>query len=272
MRIVERITDLNLPGDRKIGFVPTMGAFHEGHLSLMRTAAQHCDFVVASLFVNPLQFGPDEDFHKYPRNLEDDAAMAEQVGVHVLFAPLRSEIYRREPTTTIRVPEISEKWEGEHRPGHFDGVATVVAKLINIVSPQVAYFGRKDFQQCAVIKRMASDLDMRLEICVEPTVRESDGLAMSSRNRYLSESERAKAPKIYKTLCECRDQILVVQDVAQVLAKGRSLLSIDDFDVEYLAYVCDDTLQPLMKIEKNSTIICAAKLGVTRLIDNVSVV
>jgi pantoate--beta-alanine ligase len=200
LRIVRNIADLHLDRDKRIGFVPTMGALHDGHASLMRAAAKETEVVVASIFVNPLQFGPKEDFARYPRDLDADAEIAAANGVDVLFAPDQSEIYPRKRMTTIVVPEVTTLWEGAHRPGHFEGVATVVAKLFNLVRANVAYFGRKDFQQCAVIRRMVLDLNIPIEISIQPTLREKDGLAMSSRNRYLSPDARNRAKDIYDSL------------------------------------------------------------------------
>lgn len=262
--------DLNIPRNQRVGFVPTMGAFHEGHLQLMRRAKEVCDVAVASLYVNPTQFGKGEDFANYPRDLMQDAELAKSAGVDILFAPSTEEIYPLDSMTTVKVSQVGELWEGEHRPGHFDGVATIVAKLFNIVRPDVAFFGRKDFQQCAVIKRLVADLNFNLDLYFEPTVRESDGLAMSSRNRYLSASERELAPRIFQTLMACRDQLRSGGSVASVLDSGASNLAESGFEVDYLAYVRDDTLEPLNSLVDESTLICAARLGNTRLIDNLA--
>ncbi len=248
-----------------------MGAFHEGHLQLMMRAREETDIVVTSLFVNPLQFGPLEDFSKYPRNLEQDAELARKVGVNVLFAPTASEMYSGANTTFIHVPDITDVWEGAIRPGHFDGVATVVGKLFHIIRPTVAYFGRKDFQQCAVISRMVSDLNFPLRISIEPTVREHDGLAMSSRNRYLSTSERQIAPVIFKTISISREKILKGLDVVETIEKAKSDLAKSGIEVQYLVYVDDCSLSSLSHLHNDSTIIFAGLLGSTRLIDNISV-
>jgi pantoate--beta-alanine ligase len=271
LRIVEKIEDLNLPSGGQIGFVPTMGAFHEGHLQLMRRSKESTDYTVVSLFVNPLQFGQGEDFDRYPRNLTLDSEMAESVGVDALFVPAVSVIYPNRLSTVVSVPEVTECWEGAHRPGHFDGVATVVAKLLNIVQADIAFFGRKDFQQCAVVQRMVADLNIKTAIAIEPTVREPDGLALSSRNRYLSEPDRQAAPSIYKALIECREQILAGAPVASALAQAHGLLEKFRFSVDYFAYVSDNSLQPIEVVQKGSTLICAAKIGSTRLIDNLQV-
>lgn len=270
MRIAERIADLNLPADKRIGFVPTMGAFHEGHLQLMRRAKEECDVAVGSLFVNPLQFGPSEDFAKYPRDLESDVAQAGAI-LDVLFTPTRDEIYPHNFASNITVAGVSERWEGAHRPGHFDGVATVVAKLFNIVKPDVAFFGRKDFQQCAVIEKMVRDLNIPVTISIEPTVREPDGLAMSSRNKYLSPEERGVAPKINEALTIAKESILADNDIEQVLAKAKARLRDAGFLVDYFAYVDNESLSPKSERQLASSLICAAKLGNTRLIDNIQV-
>lgn len=271
MRIARTISDLQLPSDKTIGFVPTMGALHEGHLQLMRRSREEAEISVISIFVNPLQFGPTEDFSRYPRDLHADAAMAESVGVDFVFAPDVSEIYPNQESTVVAVPEVTTLWEGAHRPGHFDGVSTVVAKLFNIVSPDTAFFGRKDFQQCMVIRRMVQDLNMRIHLSIEPTVREADGLAMSSRNRYLSQEQRAIAPKIFETLNLIKSEIKAGELPGKCLDDGNKLLSDLGFLIDYLAYVSDSTLAPLTNPESASTLIFAGKIGNTRLIDNVAV-
>lgn len=255
----------------RIGFVPTMGAFHEGHLQLMRRARQENDTVVVSIFVNPLQFGPGEDYEKYPRDLESDSAMAAKVGVDIIFTPSVAEVYKNQPTTTIHVPLVGDLWEGSHRPGHFEGVATVVAKLFNMVQPETAYFGRKDFQQCAVIRRMVEDLNMSVSLLFEPTFRESDGLAMSSRNRYLSTEERLIAPRMFEALNGDAESIRNGVPVPEVIQRRLELLGNLGFAVDYYALVNDLTLEPLTRLADSSTLISAATLGSTRLIDNVQV-
>lgn len=272
MRIVREAAELGFELNKSLGFVPTMGAFHEGHLELMRRARQACDQVVVSLFVNPLQFGEGEDFDRYPRNEAEDAAMAESVGVDVLFAPNVNEIYPYRPTTTVHVPVLGDKWEGQWRPGHFDGVATVVLKLFNLVQPNIAFFGRKDFQQCAVVKRLTRDLRLPLEISIEPTVREKDGLAMSSRNRYLSPKDRAIAPEIYARLMLSSEKIRGGEAPEIACAGAIDYLTSCGFSVDYFAYVDDETLEPLNDFSPNSSLIIAARLGGTRLIDNIQVV
>lgn len=253
-------------GRGDLGFVPTMGALHEGHLALMREARQRHDRVAISIFVNPLQFGAGEDLSRYPRNEERDFGLAEGVGADYVFAPDASEIYPR-LSTSIRVPEITNLWEGEFRPGHFDGVATVVAKLFHIVQPKAAYFGWKDLQQCLVIRRMVDDLNFPVELCFLDTVREPDGLALSSRNAYLSDNERKIAPKLYETLRKMYFDICSGQDVSQVLARGRETLDVAGFDVDYLELVSLEDLTPL-RSEADAAFLVAARLGKTRLIDN----
>lgn len=254
-----------------------MGAFHEGHLDLMREARKAKDLVVVSLFVNPTQFGKNEDFDSYPRDFERDREMAEGVGVDILFAPPVDEIYPGSSHlgegTTIHVPEVTERWEGAVRPGHFDGVATVVAKLFNIVRPGVAYFGQKDLQQCAVVQRMVRDLNIPLKIEVIRTRREPDGLAMSSRNAYLSPSNRAIAPALYREITSVAS-VLQGEDQAgtevdAVLSQARDNLASSGFSVDYVEWVDAGSLAPIRSKSPQSAIIAAARLGKTRLIDNV---
>jgi pantoate--beta-alanine ligase len=271
LRIARTIAELDLDHSRRIGFVPTMGALHEGHASLMRAAANECEIAVASIFVNPLQFGPDEDFAQYPRDLDQDSEIAMANGIQVLFAPEPSEVYQRPKICTISVPEVADLWEGAHRPGHFEGVATVVAKLFNIVRPDVAFFGRKDFQQCAVIRRMVEDLNFPTRLSIEPTLREPDGLAMSSRNRYLTEEQRGLASEIYASLVTAKSQIHSGLAVDLALSQAKRHLEALGFDVDYFAYVDDANLAPLTEKSSDSTLITAAKIGNTRLIDNISV-
>jgi len=193
---------------KTIGFVPTMGYFHEGHLSLMRRARQECDVVVVSIYVNPLQFGPREDFNRYPRDLQRDLKMAEEVGVDIVFAPKDEDMYPEGYQTFVEVTELTRSLEGFYRPGHFRGVTTVVAKLFNIVLPHKAYFGEKDFQQLRVVQRMVRDLNFPVEIVPCPTVRETDGLAMSSRNTYLNTEERRAATVLYRAL-KAADELFI---------------------------------------------------------------
>lgn len=251
-----------------------MGAFHEGHLSLMREARPQCETLVVSLFVNPTQFGPNEDFSRYPRDEERDLRLAESAGVDVVFAPSIEEVYPRR-TTTVSVSEVTERWEGAIRPGHFDGVATVVCKLFNIVGPNFAVFGLKDLQQCAVIRRMTEDLNLpvRLEFC--PTARESDGLAMSSRNAYLSQEGRERAPLIYRELrranLEIRSNPKDSRRIENELAASRQILESQGFQVDYFALVGTETMLPLRVVEGPSSLIVAVRIGSTRLIDNIQI-
>ena len=251
-----------------------MGAFHEGHLSLMRQAKNESDCLVVSLFVNPTQFGPNEDFTLYPRDERRDAALAKSAGVDILFAPSDGEIYPRK-TTIVSVKDVSDRWEGAHRPGHFEGVATVVCKLFNIVQPDRAYFGLKDLQQCAVIRRMVEDLDIPVTLQFFPTVREADGLALSSRNAYLNAEERAKAPRLFEVLSTAAGKFRLsgvrLTEVAEELEKGRANLEAEGFKVDYLAVVDTMVLQPKDFPAKGDSIIVAARIGETRLIDNIQI-
>ena len=255
----------------RIGFVPTMGALHEGHLRLVDTARAHSDVVVMSVFVNPLQFGPNEDFRKYPRDIELDSAMAAARGVDLFFAPTEDEMYSPEPAVTLTVGEIGKRWEGKTRPGHFEGVATVVAKLFNIVRPDVAVFGQKDLQQVAVVKAMVEDLNFPVELVVMPTVREPDGLALSSRNRYLNEQQRKDALVLSRGL----DIISTLHrdgttDAEMLLSAGRRIISdAPAADLDYLAIVDPNTFAPRESARSGDAVIVAARIGGTRLIDNV---
>jgi pantoate--beta-alanine ligase len=255
---------------RTIGFVPTMGFLHAGHVSLMRRARQECDIVVASIFVNPTQFGPDEDFDRYPRDEAGDRATCEDAGVDVLFMPTASEMYPETPIVFIIVEGITDILEGAVRPGHFRGVATVVAKLFNIVKPHTAFFGQKDYQQCAVIKRMVKDLDMDVEVQVLPTVREPDGLAMSSRNSYLSAAERRKATAIHRALTSAEQ---LVRTGVRVPAKLKNAMQAvlneeQGMSVDYLEVADPETLAPLSSAKDSMVLLAAVRLGRTRLIDN----
>jgi pantoate--beta-alanine ligase len=245
-----------------------MGAFHEGHLQLMQTARANCDHVVVSLFVNPTQFGKGEDFDRYPRDLERDSRMAAAVGVDVMFCPDVTEIYPRE-TSVVRVPEVTQRYEGEQRPGHFDGVSTIVCKLFNIVRPHVAYFGLKDLQQCAVIERMVRDLNMNLSISLQATVREADGLALSSRNVYLTREERAVAPQLHQQLKLAASRIRQGSTTETVLSEAVAVLSTVGFEVAYFDLIDRSTFAPVCCAAEGTAIIAAAKLGTTRLIDNI---
>ncbi|MDN4593256.1 pantoate--beta-alanine ligase [Polycladomyces subterraneus] len=255
-----------------IGFVPTMGYLHRGHQSLMDRARQDCDTVVVSVFVNPLQFGPNEDFDRYPRDLERDAAIAEAAGVDYLFAPSVDEMYPSKSLTTVTLRRITEPLCGASRPGHFDGVATVVTKLFHIVQPDKAYFGLKDAQQVAVIQQMTEDLNFPVEIVPCPTVREPDGLAMSSRNVYLSPEERQQATVLYRALRAAKEQIEAgtltrASDVTAFLEKEIRTQPLADIDyVQVLSY---PRLERIDRLENERIIMAVAvRFGSTRLIDN----
>jgi pantoate--beta-alanine ligase len=255
-----------------IGLVPTMGALHEGHGSLIDLARAECGSVVVSVFVNPTQFNQREDFERYPRPLAEDVAFCSARDADVVFAPAVPEMYPRETLTTVEVSRVTEGLCGAYRPGHFRGVATVVAKLFHIVQPDRAYFGEKDAQQLAAIRRMALDLDMPVEIVAGPTVREADGLAMSSRNRHLTPEERAIAPALYRTLSAARERIANGEtDPAAVRqAALADLGSHPALRIEYLEVVDPEDMQPVALIAAPVRIALAAWLGATRLIDNVA--
>ncbi len=257
---------------RSIALVPTMGYFHEGHLSLMRTAARHADVVAVSLFVNPTQFGPQEDLAAYPRNFERDQAMAEGAGVQVLFAPEAADMYPAGFCTTVTVgKELTDQLCGASRPGHFAGVATVVCKLFQIVRPDAAVFGEKDFQQLAVIRRMTADLNLGVEIVAHPTVREEDGLAMSSRNTYLAPSQREAALSLSRAIALARKMAAEGERSAERLtAELRDFIhSFPATAVDYISFVDQDSLRPAEEIDAQTVLALAVKIGgKVRLIDN----
>lgn len=255
-----------------IGFVPTMGFLHEGHLSLVRVAREAgAMFVVVSIFVNPRQFGPNEDFSRYPRDEERDAAMLENAGVDLLFLPPVEVMYPEGATTTISVGGVSKPLEGERRPGHFDGVATVVAKLFNIVQADVAAFGRKDAQQCAVIEQMVRDLDVPVRLVFGETLREHDGLAMSSRNAYLSTDERVKAPVLHRALRAGEEAITHgIHSVPDVERLMHGVVSEEGgVEVDYLSVIDPRTFEAPVDFERDVLLAGAVRVGRTRLIDNV---
>jgi pantoate--beta-alanine ligase len=254
----------------RIGLVPTMGAFHEGHLSLMRRAREDCDEVVVSLFVNPSQFNESADLDAYPRDEDRDAVLAAEAGVDYLFSPSVDEVYPQGFTTTVSVAEVTDRLEGTHRGrGHFDGVTTVVTKLFNMVTPNVAYFGQKDAQQAIVIRRLVRDLDIPVQIEICPTVRESDGLAMSSRNALLSATERASATALYRALQAAGACIAGGErDAAAVSARARAELDVPGVRTEYFELVSADTLAPVNRVDGSVLALVAARVGGTRLIDN----
>jgi pantoate--beta-alanine ligase len=256
--------------DRVLGFVPTMGALHKGHASLMQAAKAQCAPVVVSIFVNPKQFGPTEDFQKYPRTLESDRALLESLGVDYLFAPPAEEIYPQGFRTLVNVEGLSNRLEGRSRPGHFQGVATVVLKLFEIVQPRFAYFGRKDAQQCRIIQQMATDLNLDTEIVVSPIVREPDGLALSSRNAYLSPDDRRAGTALYRSLEGLRAEISAGQrDAAHLIAAARHVLDSEPgVKTDYVEIVDAESLEPVTLLRNRSLVLIAARVGKTRLIDN----
>jgi pantoate--beta-alanine ligase len=256
----------------RVVFVPTMGNLHAGHRSLIEAAHQHGDRFVASIFVNPMQFGPNEDFAHYPRTPTQDSQMLEDAGCDLMFMPEVGEIYPNgaDQATRVEVPGISNILCGEFRPGHFEGVATVVAKLFHIVDPDVAIFGEKDFQQLTVIRRMVADLCLRVTIVGAPTVRESDGLAMSSRNQYLSEEERRSAPAIYRQLAQAVAALRSgSRDFAAIEGAGRAALDGAGMRTDYFSVRDARTLAPAKPDTRHFVVLTAARLGKARLIDNV---
>jgi pantoate--beta-alanine ligase len=255
-----------------LALVPTMGALHAGHMALIEEAKRRADRVAATIFVNPKQFGAGEDLGRYPRREVEDSQMLEAAGCDLLWVPSVDEIYPDGFATTVHVSGISERWEGEARPGHFDGVATVVARLLLSVRPDIALFGEKDFQQLAVIRRMAADLSIPAEIAAVATVRDSDGLALSSRNAYLSADERARAIALPKALNAARTAIRDGSVVGEVLREAKQgLVDAGFLRIDYLALVDAATLEPLDRAQGEMRLIAAAVIGSTRLIDNIAV-
>ncbi len=262
MQILRDIAALRraLPAD--VAFVPTMGSLHEGHLSLVRLARRRADKVAVSIFVNRLQFLPGEDYERYPRSFERDCALLESEKVEFLFAPDESALYPEPQTVTVRAGPLGEELEGKFRPGFFDGVATVVLKLFNCVRPRVAVFGKKDYQQLMVVRSLARQLDLALEIVAGDTVREPDGLAMSSRNAYLSSAERAEAPRLYRLLREVADGKSNARQAEQALVRA-------GWKPDYVEVRRRADLRPAAQGERERVVLAAARLGATRLIDNV---
>lgn len=254
-----------------IGFVPTMGNLHQGHLNLVREAKKLCDVVVVSIFVNPIQFGPNEDFDSYPRTLEQDQRLLAEVGCDIVFAPTVEQMYGNQPRlTNISVGGITNDLCGLQRPGHFDGVAVVVTKLFNMVQPKYAFFGEKDYQQLAVIRQFVRDLNIPLEVIGVPIARAEDGLALSSRNGYLSPEHRAIAPIIYQSLKAAATQLQAGETLANVLAVLRQSLTDAGFEVDYVE-ARSPQLQQVQQFDQDVVLFVAAKLGATRLIDNLQV-
>ena len=256
-----------------IGFVPTMGALHDGHRALIRAARVQCDVVVVSIFVNPTQFSRTEDLAIYPRRIAQDRALCRAEGVDICFEPTTTAMYPKGFQTVVTVPSLARRWEGESRPHHFDGVATVVTKLFGIVRPDLALFGQKDYQQCAVIRQLVKDLNLDIRLVVRPTVRERDGLAMSSRNVFLSIEERRVAPMLYHALLAARRAIEAgMTDPGSVNAIMRKVLGGEPaIGIDYLALCDPDTLEPLVRIHRRAVILGAIRLGSVRLIDNLLV-
>ena len=258
---------------RVIGLVPTMGALHDGHLSLVRAARERCSPIVVSIFVNPKQFGPSEDFQKYPRDLEQDRALLENLNIDYLFVPEAVEIYPRDFRTSVYVEGLSEKFEGRVRPGHFQGVTTVVLKLFEIVRPRFAYFGRKDAQQARIIRQMSADLNLDSEIVVCPILREPDGLAMSSRNAYLKNDDRRAAQILFQSLDAVRRKIATgAREAGSLLDVLRSTIASEHVaKLDYSEIVDADSFEPVNFLRGNCLILVAARIGATRLIDNMLV-
>ena len=258
---------------KRMGLVPTMGALHEGHLSLVRESKSQCDLTVVSIFVNPLQFGPTEDFSKYPRTLDRDAAMLRELGVDWLFVPAVAEMYPQGAKTSVEVAGLSARLDGGSRPGHFRGVTTVVCKLFEIVRPDRAFFGQKDAAQVAVLRKMVRDLDMDVEIVVCPLVREPDGLAMSSRNAYLNPGQRQQALVLSRSLNQVKSAISGGERDAEKLAGIgiQAITSEPGARLDYFAIVDAETLEPVVTVSRGTLVAVAAWVGTTRLIDNILV-
>lgn len=280
MKIIRTIAEMRAIAGRgraesvTIGLVPTMGALHAGHLELARKAKAECGMVIMSIFVNPIQFGPNEDYEAYPRTLEADTAKAAAAGVDYIFAPSAQEMYPRAPLTYVDVEKLTTHLCGASRPGHFRGVATVVTKLFNITRPDRAYFGMKDAQQLRVIRRMAEDLDFGVEVIPVPTVREADGLALSSRNAYLSPIDRERAVVLSRALKLAQEMVAGgVRDPGKVESGMRELIlsEVPNAVIDYIEVVDDDTVQPVRMIDGPVLIALAVRIGGTRLIDNVTV-
>lgn len=278
MRVADSIAETrafvrSVRGDGKsIGLVPTMGAFHEGHLTLMRRARSEEDVVIVSLFVNPLQFGPGEDYETYPRDFETDARLAQAEGVDLIFAPSPQEMYPQPPLTKVVVTELTDGLCGPQRPGHFVGVATVCMKLFGIVQPDRAYFGEKDYQQLQVVRRMVADLNVPVRVVGVPTVREPDGLAMSSRNQYLTAAQRQVAPQLYRALQAGAEAVRKGATGPQAEVVVRDWLArFSDFTIHYVSAVHPETLEPAGWSGPPMVLAAAAQLGRARLIDNIKV-
>ena len=279
MQIIREMADMALAlrewreQGLSVALVPTMGALHAGHMALVESAKSKADRVVASIFINPLQFGPTEDLDRYPRQEAEDARLLNQHGCDLLWMPTAAQLYPPGFATSITVAGVSERWDGAARPGHFEGVATIVAKLFIAVRPAIALFGEKDFQQLAVIRRMESDLGLGIAVHGVKTVRDADGLALSSRNAYLSADERGRALALPRSLQEASDAILSGKPVRETLDEAKRRLGLAGFAaVDYFALVDSASLEPIEEAAGEMRLIAAATIGTTRLIDNVSVI
>ncbi|MDP2980611.1 MAG: pantoate--beta-alanine ligase [Candidatus Omnitrophota bacterium] len=268
--LIKKVREVKKHG-YKIGLVPTMGFLHEGHMSLIRKARKDTDYVIVSIFVNPAQFGPKEDFKRYPRAIKRDLMLCEKEGADIIFTPEAKEMYPKDYATYVSVEKITYKLCGASRPGHFRGVSTVVAKLFNITMPDIAYFGQKDAQQAIIIKRMAEDLNMSVEIKVMPVVREKDGLAMSSRNVYLNRKERGRAQSIYKSLKSAKELFNEGErDSKKIINKIKRVINNQpDAKIDYAAIVDAKDLRDIKKISGEALVAIAVWIGKTRLIDNI---
>jgi pantoate--beta-alanine ligase len=258
---------------KRVTFVPTMGALHEGHLSLVRAARAQGDFVVVSIFVNPLQFGPTEDFSKYPRMMAEDCAKLAAENVDLVFAPTKDDMYPPNSSTVVEVHGLSERLDGKSRPGHFKGVTTVVTKLFEIVRPELAFFGQKDAAQVAIIRKMVADLNMDIRIVVEPTTREKDGLAMSSRNAYLNPEQRKQAAVLHRALMRVQTLVDTGElDSAKLIAAGSEVMAEErGAKLDYFEIVSPESLEHVDSVKGGALVAVAAWVGSTRLIDNVIV-
>ncbi|MBD3654115.1 pantoate--beta-alanine ligase [Kangiella sp.] len=272
VQTLRRLIQTHRDMGHRIGFVPTMGNLHAGHLSLVKTAKQHADIVVVSIFVNPTQFGPNEDFDSYPRTFEQDQALLEQEGADIIFAPEVAEVYPNWPNLTrVQVAELGNNHCGASRPGHFDGVTTVVSKLFNMVRPDCAVFGQKDFQQLAIIRRMTSDLNFDIDIIGAPIVREANGLAMSSRNGYLSTEQKEHASFIYQTLSWMKQQIENGErDYRALEQAAKQRLTEQNFKPDYVHVARQDNLEMAQDGDQQLVLLIAAFMGKVRLIDNMT--
>ena len=272
MKVLKSLQELRewRSAQQEVALVPTMGNLHDGHLQLVKSALQHCDNVVVSIFVNPMQFGPNEDLDSYPRTLDADCAALEKLGVSAVFTPTVSDVYPRglEQQTKVSVPGISNILCGASRPGHFKGVATIVCKLFNMVQPQVAVFGEKDYQQLQVIRLMTQDLSLPVEVIGVPTQREASGLALSSRNGYLTAEEKTQATALYKSLQDAKAGLERREDFEQIESQAVQQLGKAGFKVDYFSIRNANDLQPASKTDEKWVILAAAFLGKTRLIDN----